>query len=176
MIIAKSKLNWVSDSNPTYCNFEADTSLLYYLFSLFCNRRSWYFLAMFEANLVKRGIPFKHEPLCAVGIFCIRYLQAWKVFLYLCCCFHFRRLLFLNLAVKFVLKKGSSFRGIISIIIIKMLNEFVLARKTKTARSKYQLKARQSRQNWVHLQKITDQRNKGLGSCFYLLYMHVTQN
>ena len=52
--------------------------------------------------------------------------------------------LILNLAVKFVLKKGSLFGGIISIIIIKMLNEFVLARKTKTARSKYQLKVRLS--------------------------------
>ena len=46
-------------------------------------------------------------------------------------------------------KKGSLFGGIISIIkfFIKMLNEFVLARKTKTARSKYQLKARLSQQN-----------------------------
>ena len=44
-------------------------------------------------------------------------------------------------------KKGGLFGGFISIIIIKMLNEFVLARKTKTARSKYQLKARLSRQN-----------------------------
>ena len=84
MIIAKSKLNWVSESNPTYCNFEADTSLLYYLFSMFCNQRSWYFLAMFEANLAKHGIPFKHEPVRAVGISCVHYLQAWKVFLFRC--------------------------------------------------------------------------------------------
>ena len=77
----------------------------------------------------------------------------------------------LELGCQIRAKKGSLFGGIISIIIITMLNEFVLARKTKTARSKYQLKARLSQQNWVHLQKITDQGNKGLGSCFYLLYM-----
>lgn len=53
----------------------------------------------------------------------------------------------LELGCQIGAKKGSLFGGIISIIIIKMLNEFVLARKTKTARSKYQLKARLSQQN-----------------------------
>ena len=52
----------------------------------------------------------------------------------------------LELGCQIRAKKGSLFGGIISIIkyFIKMLNEFVLARNTKTARSKYQLKARLS--------------------------------
>ena len=154
MIIAKSKLNWVSDSNPTYCNFEADTSLLYYLFSIFC--KTW---RPFQTWATLRGWNFLYSlPAGLESVFISLLL------------FTFSQLI-LNLAGKFVLKKGSLFGGIISIIIIKMVNEFVLARKTKTARSKYQLKVRLSWQNWVHLQKITDQRNKGLGSCFYLLYM-----
>ena len=49
----------------------------------------------------------------------------------------------LELGCQIRAKNGSLFGG----IIIKMLNEFVLARKTKTARSIYQLKARLSRQN-----------------------------
>ena len=54
----------------------------------------------------------------------------------------------LELGCQIRAKKRESLQGcIFSIIIIKMLNEFVLARKTKTARSKYQLKARLSRQN-----------------------------
>ena len=154
MIIAKSKLNWVSDSNPTYCNFEADTSLLYYLFSMFC--KTW---RPFQTWATLRGWNFLYSlPAGLESVFISLLL------------FTFSQLI-LILAGKFVLKKGSLFGGIISIIIIKMVNEFVLARKTKTARSKYQLKVRLSWQNWVHLQKITDQRNKGLGSCFYLLYM-----
>ena len=54
----------------------------------------------------------------------------------------------LELGCQIRAKKRESLQGcIFSIIIIKMLNEFVLARKTKTARSIYQLKARLSRQN-----------------------------
>ena len=155
MIIAKSKLNWVSDSNPTYCNFEADTSLLYYLFSMFC--KTWH---PFQTWATLRGWNFLYSLLAGLESVFISLLL-----------FSFSQLIF-NLAVKFVLKKGVSLQALSQYNNYwkLMLNEFVLARKTKTARSKYQLKARLSRQNWVHLQKITDQGNKGLGSCFYLLY------
>ena len=93
----------------------------------------------------KHGIPFKHEPLCAVGISVFVTCRPGKCFYIVVVVFIFA--VDLELGCQIRAKKGSLFGGIISIIIITMLNEFVLARKTKTARSKYQLKARLSQQN-----------------------------
>ena len=154
MIIAKSKLNWVSDSNPTYCNFEADIyffaiPLVFNVLQNMASLSNMSHFARLEFSVFVTCRPGKCFYIVVVFIFAVD----------------------LELGCQIRAKNGSLFGGIISKIIIKMLNEFVLARKTKTARSIYQLKARLSRQNWVHLQKITDQRNKGLGSCFYLLYM-----